>query len=452
MRVVAVGITSDRFSTLPGVPFAGSDVRRFQAIASPKSHFLTDGQATRAAVTKAIRQVAQSRRDLPTLLLLIAQSPPDADDWIVQLADAAIPLRNLLTPLWESAHSQVIVALDLARAHSDAVMPEKSPVSLFLAQFPARPGRTILLADSGQGRSHISGELQAGIWAYHLAQAFSGESPRSRDDDGDLTVASLRAFLEDEVDQSLHEAFANHRDQTPLVLGATDDEQLAPPPPEKPPQPIAAGGGVELRWEYQVPVKQLAGFQKTIHTPPGDRLDSSREWVLRLAEPDLRKALEETVSRLREAFRYTRRQIRPAGPTRGGISILTPDFAIHATVEQSETPQIALFRWKLGEFRDLELLGDDRLAQAFPKGFTELFQPFQSPANLESLIDRLEESPVPAIQRIDYPTDLRYCDLKLNGSSGHIRITPAGLTIASDGPRSPAELAHGYAIVRAILG
>ena len=451
MRVIAVGITSDRFSTLPGVPFAASDVRRFQSIASPKSHFLLDGEATRAAVTKAIRQVAQSRRDLPTLFLLIAQAQPDPNDWLVQLADTAIPLRNLLAPLWESSHSQVIFAADLARSGAEAAASEEFLVEQFLAPFPIRPGRTILMADAGRGRSHISGELQAGIWAYHLAHALTGEAPRARDEEGFLTVASLRMFLDEEVNQSLHEAFANGREQFPLLLAASDDEHLAPPPPEKPPQPTPTGSGVELRWEFQRPVKQLAGFQKSIHTPPNDRLDSSREWVLRLAEPNLRKELEETVSHLRQAFGYTRRQIRPAGPTRGGISILTPDFAVHATVEQAEAPQLALFRWKVGEFRDLEMLGDHRLAEAFPKGFTELFQPFHTPANMELLVDRLEESPIPAIQRLDYPTNLQYCDLKLAGSTGHVRITPAGLTIASDGPRAPAELARAYAAVRELL-
>ena len=454
MRVIAVGVSPDRSSAGRGVPFAASDARRFTRDSEPRAIAICDDAATRDAIRETIDRIANGEAQEPCLIVLIAETSPMDGHLLVELADGPVDLAPLLAPLWNSDLPEVIVAVDLSRGFDHPPAGWDAGLAAVIEELAIRPGRVLLLSDDGGQASHISGELQAGIWTFHLANAFSGDDLQARDADGRLTAGSLRAYLEQEVEDSLRHAFSDQRRQRPLVLASDDDEVLAKPPRAAAATPLAAHTrGLELRGGRSIPVKQLGGFRKSLHRPPADALDSSREWVRRLAEPDLRRELEETTTRLREKLGLKRRQLRASGPTQGGASILTPDFAIHFAIEQSEEqPTVARLQRTLTEIRDIECLGRPSLADVFPQGFSQLYQPFETRADLEALIDTLEDDHLPQIAKIDYPTDLSYCELTLTGSAGQVRIEPAGLTIGSDSPVSPADLVRRYALVRELLG
>ncbi len=452
MRTVAVGLSKFREGDERVVPFAASDARAFAESVKRRgpSVAITDADATISTVQQALAGFAQHPSDAVFFLVTRAVAR-DGDVWL-SLYDGVVSLTELLRSAWDGPASRLIVLLDVMREASENDRPTADDVAACL---PARTGRALLLADDGRNGSHISGELQSGIWAHHVAQAFSGNVVAAQARDGSLTGALLRRYLATEVPRSLGVAYRARREQSPLILAPSDDLVLVDAAHENAPQASADMPplfGVRFFSEQDVMVKTLGGFRKSVHSVPSDTSASSREWVARLAEPDLAKELEVTVARLREHLRYKRRDVRVDGPAEGAASILTPDFSYHLTARQHESrPDRAVFRRSLSEINNLKMLGRSELSHAFPAGFVSLAQSFDQPADVEVLVDALEDAEPPAIAKLDYPTDLAFCTIKLVGFEGAVRIDREGLTVSGPGPMSPAELAAQFALAKSLL-
>jgi hypothetical protein len=453
-RVVAVGVSRFDDPAIRPLPFAAADAETFAAAfrrgAVVKTR--TDGEATAGNVRDALLSLSAAGPEDAVYVFVATHAANEAGRLIVQAYDGPVSLDELLRPVWNGPARRVVLLLDIHRGATADGRPQAHEIA---ALFPPREGRSVLLSDDGSHGSNVSGELQAGIWAAHVTAAFAGEVPRARERDGTLTAGSLRAYLADEVSRSLARAYTDGRRQSPVVLAASDDEVLADPVPAEeptlPPKPVLAG--VRFFSEREVPVKALGGFRKGVHSPPTDTLASSREWVARLAEPDLAKELEEAAGSLRRHLGYKRRDVRADGPAGGAATVLTPDFAYHLTARQHPArPGVAVFRRTLAEVQSPGVLSSAAFAEAFPQGFQSLYCPFDAPAEIESLVDAIEDAEPPGLARIDYPTDLAWCELQLTGFDGRVRIEPAGLTVTAAGPAPPAVLAAQFAHVRRLLG
>ena len=286
----------------------------------------------------------------------------------------------------------------------------------------------------------------------HVTAALAGDAGRALEADGTLTAGSLRAFLAEEMPRSLARAFAGGRQQHPLVLAADTQPLLPTTLNSAVPEPKLPLAGVKFFSERELPVKALGGFRKGTHSVPTDHFASSRAWVGRLAEPDLAQELEATVPRLRENLGYKRRDVRTDGPAAGAASVLTPDFAFHLTATQHpERPGVAVLRRTLSEVHTPEALNKPGFAAAFPAGFNALTCPFETPADIATLIDALEDAEPASLARLDYPTDLSRLDLELSNFAGGVRIEPTGLTLTAAAPAPPAELARQFALVKTLL-
>lgn len=451
MRTVAVGLSKFGADDELAVPFASSDARAFAESVKHRGPTIaiTDADATTGAVKQAVENLTQHSPDAVFFLVTRAVAR-DGDVWL-SLYDGAVPLTELLRPAWEGSAQRFVLLLDVMRDASDTDRPNAEEIAACL---PLRPSRAIVLADDGRHGSHISGELQAGIWAYHVSHAFRGNAVAAQARDGRVTAASLRRFLAVEVPRSLAVAYRMRREQSPLVLAAGDDLVLVEPAnaAASPATDVPPLDGVRFFSEQNVPVKSLGGFRKSVHSVPSDTSASSREWVARLAEPDLAQELEQTVARLREHLRYKRRDVRSDGPAEGAASILTPDFSYHLTARQHESkPDRAVFRRSFSEIANIEILGCEELTKAFPAGFLSLAQAFDQPADVATLIDALEDAEPQAITKLDYPTDLAFCTIRLTGFEGLVRIDREGLTVSGAGPLSPAELAAHFALAKNLL-
>lgn len=452
-RVVAIGLSRFADADVRPLPFAASDARTFAgAFRGASVQVLTDAQATTEAVRDALLGLAAAGPEDAVYVFAASHAAREPGEVLFQAYDGPVPLTGTFDRVWDGRARRVTTLLDLHRGGAGDGRPLASDLVVLL---PPREARSLLLSDDGAHGSHVSGELQAGVWASHVAAAFSGEAPRARQADGRLTAGSLRTFLADEVSRSLARAYTDGRRQAPMILAASEEETLADPvPQEEPPAsstpPLA---GVRFFSEREVPVKALGGFRKSVHSPPSDTLASSREWVARLAEPDLAKEIEEAAARLRRHLGYKRRDLRADGPAGGAASILTPDFAYHVTARQHPAkPDRTVFRRTLAEVRNARLLGSPTFAEAFPQGFLSLHCPFEVPADVEALVDAIEDAEPAGLARIDYPTDLAYCDLELVGFDGRVRIERDGITVTATGPASPAELAARFAHAKRLLG
>jgi hypothetical protein len=450
-RVVTIGISRVSDGSHRPLPFAAADAERFaqRVGASAMTRVLIDADASCEAVRAALKELGTAGPG-DTLYIFIV-GVVDAARGDVELAcfDGTTSLGDALHPVWSGPAARVVLLLDCYR---DGARPGAVLEQDVVARFPIRAGRAVLVSDDGNHGSHVSGELQGGVWAAHVTAAFAGDD--AREPNGALTAGSLRAWLEAEIPRSLARAYANRRRQSPVILATSGEEILAEPAAPRVAKEASPAGlaGVCFFSEHQVPVKLLGGFRKSLHTPPADTLASSREWVTRLAEPDLAKDLEDTVARLRRHLGYKRRDLRADGPAGGAASVLTPDFAYHVTVRQhEELPSQAVFRRALGEIRNLDVLGRPAFVKAFPGGFLSLHYPFDTPAAIASFIDRVEDSEPAAVRGIDYPTDLAWCELELAGFAGRVRIEPAGMTVIAPGPAPPPDLAMQFSTVRGLL-
>jgi hypothetical protein len=453
MRTIAVGVSRFGTGEPRSLPYAAADARRFAEGLQPRgtATALLDADATAAGVRKAFRSFAGLDAADSGIVFIACPAAARDGDVRLQVFDGEVSLTEILRRAWDGIAGRIVLLLDIGRDAGDALQPTAEEIR---ERFPVRPGRVLLLSDDGRHGSFVSGELQAGIWAWHVAAAFAAEAPLAQNSDGAVTVASLRGFLAQEVPRSLARAYRGGREQSPVILAADDGEVLLDPIPSTAPPMTSAPplAGVRFFSEQVVPVKALGGFRKGVHSVPSDASASSREWVARLAEPDLTKELEEIVGRLRQHLQYKRRDLRADGPTNGAASVLTPDFSYHITANQHETkPDRAVFRRTLAEITNAGVLNRPELADAFPQGFTSLYQPFDVPADVQRLIDALEDHEPPAVVKLDYPTDLSHCTLELAGFDGRVRIDRDGLTVRATGPASPQNLAAQFALVKQTL-
>lgn len=454
MRAVAIGISSIRSRDGRGVPFAASDAKRLAKHCGSEAEAICDSAATIATVAQAIKSLAATEETSPVIVLLITAARISDGRLSLELADGPVDLVELLSPLWKTARGSIVVGLDLARGFDQLPSGWSEAIGTLMEMMPAAPGRTLLLSASAEETSRVSGELQAGIWAYHLAEALGGREAKAREFDGRLTANSISSYLVEEINESLRRAYLEPVTQTPQIFADSPHEVLAIRA-DGPTAPSSSnfGAALELRSEELMPVNQLAGFRKGIHKVPSDALKSSQEWVRQLAAPDLRALLEETASRLRQELGYRRRQLRPSNPVAGEASIITPDFAVHLSVEQlADSPGMARFRRMISDIADPACLAWESLTAAFPQGFTSLHQRSTAPTDVAALIDMLEEADVPAIVKIDYPMNLAYCELTLAGLTGTVRINAEGIAISSESPLPPTQLARQFATVRQLLG
>ena len=451
-RVLAIGVS--RFAE-PGrhrLPFAAADAVAFAAAFRPQAAIQTliDREATTTAVQGALQSLASAEPSDEVIVFAVLHSEMTDGEIRVTVHDGSVPLDEPLAAIWNGPARRVTLLLDLNRGAKNGPEVTSSLTSLCLP----RPGRVLLLSDDGAQGSHVSGELQAGVWAHQVTAAFAGAA---RNSDGSLTVGSLNSFLAKEVPRSLARAYTSGRRQNPVSV--TDDESELLDEPVSP-EPVRAPGGpppspsAGLRFvsEVELPVKSLGGFRKSLHRPPTDTLASSRDWIARLAEPDLVRELEETLPRLRQHFGYKRKDLRADGPAGGAASVLTPDFTYHLSAEQHPgRPDWAILRRRLTEFRSIDVVGRDALSHAFPSGFSSLYQPFESPADVPTLIDAIEDELPAAVTGLDYPPDATHCDLELRGFDGRVRIVREGLTVTAATSESPAVLAGHFALVKRIL-
>ena len=463
--VTAVGVTRYADPAVRPVPFASADARTFAEAAprfsatAPTIRLLTDADATVPAVRAALTDLAAAGKDDAVYLFLAGRAVGGGtvnltllgtDTAAAEASAAGLPLSSLLRAVWSGPAKLVVLLFDFGRGEPESAVPTPE---LLARVFPPQTGRAVLLADAGTHGSHVSGELQAGVWAAHVTAALAGDAPRALDADGTLTAGSLRTFLAEELPRSLARAYTGGREQSPWVL-ADDAQPLLPssaiaaaPTDAKPPL-----AGVLFFSERELPVKGLGGFRKGMHSVPTDTFPSSRAWVGRLAEPDLAQELEATLPRLRQNLGYKRRDVRADGPAAGAASILTPDFAFHLTATQhAERPSFAVLRRTLSEVRTPDVLNAPGFAAAFPAGFHALHCPFETPADIETLIDALEDAEPPTVAQLNYPTDLSRLDLELTNFAGRVRIQPAGLTLTAPAPAPPAELARQFALVKTLL-
>ncbi|AGA28058.1 caspase family protein [Singulisphaera acidiphila] len=280
-------------------------------------------------------------------------------------------------------------------------------------------------------KSHSSGRLKRGIWAYHLVQALAGAAPEILVDNRFLTAGNLQDYLDNKISLSIRDTLKTRQIQTPWYAGSHDRDfliaDLSPVVKRKgaaTPAKSNAAKEFVLRSEDRVALRSLTSFKPGVHRIPKVLDRRSEDWANELAQADLENDLAETHKSIRANMNYTRKQIEVFPPKGGFGSIRTPDFQYTISIALDGDPVEAVFTREVSDIRHPDILTDDGFTAIFDATFKSIRLSFEERIKVEDLIDKAEAQQLP----IDYPHDCSSCSFKVP-DRGLIHVTEDHLSL-----------------------
>lgn len=197
-------------------------------------------------------------------------------------------------------------------------------------------------------------------------------------------------------------------------------------------------------------IKQLSGYRKGSKLPD-QASDSANKWVASMAESELDEDLQQTLDRLREAFRFKRRELQIDGPMDGLGVITTPFFTYQITVEVSpEDPAQVLWRRELRQIEDIQKVVTPEFDQCFSPAMWVLEIPVSEPMDIEEVIDNIEDAENESID-IHYDKDCTWCDVRIDEISGTLRVTSEAFVISPASSIKPKQVFESLLAMRSKL-
>lgn len=291
-------------------------------------------------------------------------------------------------------------------------------------------GHVACFSACGPGESsYASDRLKRGIWAYHLAEALSGEVPAILSADGRLVAGALQSHLARSVETTLREEFTDRRKQTPRMSASPSldfevaDLSAVLQGKSKVPavQPNKIKDFSFSNHQY-VSIKKLHGYQK-FHKVPTRYGHDTRSLVVNLAQGDMTQDLARIHSLIQDNMDYSRKELRVTNPegTDSG-SIWTPDFQYSVRAEQLEDePSEALISGSLSDVREEAVLNSRGFRAIFDALFDTISLTFARPIDIIALIDRIEARKGTGV-RVKYPPDFAHCEIRVEGCAEFIHV------------------------------
>ena len=189
-------------------------------------------------------------------------------------------------------------------------------------------------------------------------------------------------------------------------------------------------------------IASLSGFVKRIHRVPEVTNDATHRFVEGISEKEIKEEIESVFQRIRSEMKYKRRDV-----TADRDHIVTPDFEFWVECTQDTAdPGMAVFSRQLTNISPA-IMEDGPFNAVFEDSFSQLtFQPKKS-LDLQAIIDQIEDLDLDAI-KLYYPRDCSYCDISIDGSPYHIRLTSGSFTVSTDHALSPKLLLESFRDVR----
>lgn len=202
--------------------------------------------------------------------------------------------------------------------------------------------------------------------------------------------------------------------------------------------------------EREQSIKQLSGFRKGARLPDS-ATDSANQWVAKMAESELDEDMQRTLDALREQFRFKRRELQIDGPIEGLGVITTPFFTYQVTVQILETdPTQVVWRRELRQWDQIEKVLCPEFDHCFPPALWALEIPVGEAMVIEDVIDNIEDAENDAIT-LHYDKDCTWCDVRIAGISGTLRVMPNAFLISPPSSIKPQQIFECLLAMRAKL-
>lgn len=197
-------------------------------------------------------------------------------------------------------------------------------------------------------------------------------------------------------------------------------------------------------------IKQLSGFRKGSRLPD-QASEGTHRWVASMAESEMDDDLQSTLDRLREQFRFKRRELQIEGPIEGIGTIQTPCFTYQISVQASEDDPTQV-KWcrELKRIRAMERILTTAFDESFPPAMWTLEIPVGDELDIEDVIDNIEDAENQAI-RIHYDKDCTWCDVHIEGVAGTLRVTPQAFVISPSSSIKPRQIFESLLAMRSRL-
>jgi hypothetical protein len=195
-------------------------------------------------------------------------------------------------------------------------------------------------------------------------------------------------------------------------------------------------------------VKGLSGFKKGHHSVPDAANAATNAFLGKICERELADEAEKLFQDLRAGLGYKRKEF--------ALSVTSPlamlgakDFTveIYYALEEREPARYAVTTTLRG-LMSAGLARTEAFARIFSGRFSEISFVLKKGANVEAVIDAIEELDRDDGLTVTYPSDYRDCTVSVEGVDATVRCTGPMLEIVFPRAGGPAELIEAFAAVR----
>lgn len=467
---VIVAIEKHLDTKLGGVPYAEAGAKSLAgalaAVGYPQANqvLLLGANATKTVVESRLRKLKKVVKRGDTLVAYWAGHGFSRDGegalacWDTQpddLSATSLAVADLASALAGTKAERVVVLLDSGSGPSVTGYEPHLARSELMRLFDGSPKAVALQsADAGQS-SYAAAAVKGGVWSHLVIEALSGRAAKATDKGGYVTALSLHNFIDDELPRLLRKHFEPGAAQTPILFGEGNADA-----PIADVSPFLRGDGgflldpdrlrrVIFRAVTSTRVKDLKHWRKTFDLPTSTG-PSSRKFVGRIADPDVRVDLDAVFEAAREQLGYKRKDVEVTTGPDGFGSVRTPDFeySVMAALDASDPSKVTWTR-EVGQFADPGFVRGPEFMVLFGKQFDQLAFEFARPVDVAALVDRLEDRP-PKGAKVQVASDGATCDVTLAGFVGRVTVTPHALTVRGRGGNSAGLLDQLLAFLNSV--
>lgn len=473
-HAVIIGVEKYQDRTIKPVEYAEADAREFgvalahHGFDSANQVVLTSAGATKNVIESRLRRLIKRLADDDVLCFFYAGHGFSKNDqnYITchdslrgDLAGTSIALQTIFEQLKASKCKRVLMFLDACEAGMTATADMRGIYSMLTPEeleafFEGAEYHACFAACKGDEYSYPSNGLGHGVWTYHVLEALLGKAPLAVETKGLVTAASLQSYLAREVPSWMAKNRTDGAVQTPWFYGTQSHEFMiadvaalvAERKRASKPVPRSLRRAVLSRTFPGGRIRSLSGFKRG-HTVPDRVNEATTRFLGQCAESELKEDLDKVHARLREHFKYARKDIKP-DVSETMASIVTPDFEYTVSVSlDPDDPSEVIWKRELSNIRDPTIVERKELAAVFGATFDTVELEFKEPLELAEFIDALEAAGLTP----NYDAECTECTLTLSGVPGTIRVTDSCLQIVQSSPEPPMVLVQAFQKAHALL-
>ena len=209
-------------------------------------------------------------------------------------------------------------------------------------------------------------------------------------------------------------------------------------------------GRASFLGETRGTIKELSGYRKGYRLPDlGDpRAD---EFIQKAGATELHEAGEALFQRIKDVFGYKRKEISLS--QEGAASIQTVDFCVHLSlVADPDNNRHYLMSTEVTDFIEPDVLQGPQFADVFNQHFDRLVFEFPTQADIEEVIDRVEDLDQPDRVTVSYPSDASECTVSLVGFTSKLLFDTNRLTLIGPQKLPVSDLVHASGRLQDLLG